>query len=375
MKNQATVAVLSVIFLLFCVFGNMAWSAENNQPADPVEALVATTNQLYASGDKAGALGATEKAYKLCRTRPEKLSPVCQEARSNYGFLLIETGTSKQAIKVYSELIDDVRNSSSDKQGLISFYVHRARLYRKSFDYDKAVSDYLAAFDLAPTLPKLDHRFIGLIAIEYAGFQHLPKDKNKARAMLEAVIAAARAEKPEDPSRLAGALLERARLDEEFRNFSNAAPFIEEAHTLANSVSAIERPLRASINEFYAMDCEHEGKKKEANLVRHQNDEDQKKVSAMKYPGFSPEPISVRSPDYPKLALMNGIEGWVITSSTIDKDGSVTDVKIIDSYPLGLFEKASDEAARKWKYRPTFIAGQPAIIPDHYVQIRFSIRD
>jgi TonB family protein len=55
-------------------------------------------------------------------------------------------------------------------------------------------------------------------------------------------------------------------------------------------------------------------------------------------------------PIWPKKAIDEKIEGSVTMSFSINTDGSVDDIKIIESTPNGMFEKSSIKALSQWKY-------------------------
>ena len=63
-------------------------------------------------------------------------------------------------------------------------------------------------------------------------------------------------------------------------------------------------------------------------------------------------------PQYPRRALRNGIEGYVIVSFTVTADGSVRDPVVIEAKPEGAFDQAAINAVLKFKYKPRVIAGQ-----------------
>ena len=71
-----------------------------------------------------------------------------------------------------------------------------------------------------------------------------------------------------------------------------------------------------------------------------------------------PERIVYVSPVYPELARRARIEGPVILEAMIDKQGNVSDARILRSLALGLDEAAMD-AVKQWKYTTTFHNGQP----------------
>ena len=70
-------------------------------------------------------------------------------------------------------------------------------------------------------------------------------------------------------------------------------------------------------------------------------------------------PIVKIAPAYPIAAQTRGIEGYCIVEYTVTETGSVKDVVVIEAEPKRIFDKASIEAALKFKYRPRVIDGEP----------------
>ncbi len=64
------------------------------------------------------------------------------------------------------------------------------------------------------------------------------------------------------------------------------------------------------------------------------------------------EPLHVRAPDYPRRARMRGLQGSVAAEFTIDRRGEVRDVKVTESAPAGVFDRAVVEALREWRFEP-----------------------
>jgi TonB family protein len=54
----------------------------------------------------------------------------------------------------------------------------------------------------------------------------------------------------------------------------------------------------------------------------------------------------------------HGFSGTVILEAIIDKDGKVTDVKVLKSQPFGLSRKAIN-AVKQWTFKPATLAGKP----------------
>lgn len=65
-------------------------------------------------------------------------------------------------------------------------------------------------------------------------------------------------------------------------------------------------------------------------------------------------------PVYPMSAQRNGIEGYVLLRLSIDANGRVKDVLVVDSEPIGVFERSAREAARRFEFEPARIDGAPA---------------
>jgi TonB family protein len=66
--------------------------------------------------------------------------------------------------------------------------------------------------------------------------------------------------------------------------------------------------------------------------------------------------------DYPDSALRRGIEGWVELSFVVTTDGKVTDVKVTDSNPPGVFDAAASKALSHVRYKPATQAGKPMAV-------------
>ena len=64
----------------------------------------------------------------------------------------------------------------------------------------------------------------------------------------------------------------------------------------------------------------------------------------------TPVPIVVRQPIYPPSALSRGLEGRVVVEFTLDRNGSVRDLRMISSTPAGVFDQAALNAMRFWRY-------------------------
>ena len=77
-------------------------------------------------------------------------------------------------------------------------------------------------------------------------------------------------------------------------------------------------------------------------------------------------------PQYPRRALRNGVEGWVIVSFTVTTDGSVRNPRIVQSNPKGIFDQSAINAVTKFKYKPRMVAGQAVKVQG--VQNKFTFK-
>jgi protein TonB len=63
-----------------------------------------------------------------------------------------------------------------------------------------------------------------------------------------------------------------------------------------------------------------------------------------------PAKIKNVQPVYPAVARAARVEGSVVLAVEVDKDGKVSDAKVIHSVPL--LDQAALEAVRQWEYTP-----------------------
>jgi protein TonB len=85
-------------------------------------------------------------------------------------------------------------------------------------------------------------------------------------------------------------------------------------------------------------------------------------------------PIVKIDPQWPREALLNGIEGFVEVEFTITPDGSVADVEVLNAEPRRLFVRDAIRAVLKWKFKPRIIDGQ-AVARRATQRIEFKLED
>ncbi|MEO8001367.1 MAG: energy transducer TonB [Arenimonas sp.] len=62
--------------------------------------------------------------------------------------------------------------------------------------------------------------------------------------------------------------------------------------------------------------------------------------------------ISTPQPAYPPDALRNSITGSVEVEFVVNRDGSVSDIRVIKSNPRGTFDRGVQNTVRKWQFQP-----------------------
>jgi periplasmic protein TonB len=81
-------------------------------------------------------------------------------------------------------------------------------------------------------------------------------------------------------------------------------------------------------------------------------------------------------PKYPKAALTEGIEGWVMLQIDITETGEVDNIRVIDGEQRNMFQSEARRAVAQWKYKPFVNAsGQPVRKADHHVRVDFNLSD
>lgn len=70
-------------------------------------------------------------------------------------------------------------------------------------------------------------------------------------------------------------------------------------------------------------------------------------------------PIRYVTPRYPPGAESNGLEGFAVVSFTVNEEGAVEDLAIVDSQPPGVFDQEALLAAERLRFEPRLINEVP----------------
>ncbi|MEW6996574.1 energy transducer TonB [Colwelliaceae bacterium BS250] len=82
-------------------------------------------------------------------------------------------------------------------------------------------------------------------------------------------------------------------------------------------------------------------------------------------------PIYRALPRYPIAAARNKIKGWVKLSFSINREGEVEDVMVIESEPEKIFDQAAIDALKHWRYKPQLNKGKTVKQQNLSVRIDF----
>ena len=74
-----------------------------------------------------------------------------------------------------------------------------------------------------------------------------------------------------------------------------------------------------------------------------------------------PEILSAGGLVYPVEAKDKKVEGYVRVAYDVSVDGSVTNVRVVDSNPPGVFDEAAVAAVRGWRFHPAISDGKPVV--------------
>jgi TonB family protein len=63
------------------------------------------------------------------------------------------------------------------------------------------------------------------------------------------------------------------------------------------------------------------------------------------------------APAYPARAREHNVEGWVDLEYTVTRDGTTSDIVVRAAEPAGTFDRAAQDAVKRWRYEPRVVKG------------------
>ena len=82
--------------------------------------------------------------------------------------------------------------------------------------------------------------------------------------------------------------------------------------------------------------------------------------------------VSQTPPEYPPQARAGGIQGAVVLHATIDKEGKISEVQVLEGDEV--LAKSAVEAVRQWRYKPMLVDGEPKEV-DTTITVTFSLKE
>ncbi|MEQ8275639.1 MAG: energy transducer TonB [Deltaproteobacteria bacterium] len=83
-------------------------------------------------------------------------------------------------------------------------------------------------------------------------------------------------------------------------------------------------------------------------------------------------PVVRVEPITPRRAQVEGIEGWCLVKFDISTTGATQNVKA-SCQPRGIFERATETAVKKWKYKPKVVDGKALLQRGLKVKLSFKL--
>ena len=92
-------------------------------------------------------------------------------------------------------------------------------------------------------------------------------------------------------------------------------------------------------------------------------------------PSRPPEAVSMGGVVYPPEAKAKHVEGYVVVRYDVTEEGTVTNAKVVESQPPGIFDDAALAAVEKWKFDPAVDHGRLVTAHDVTSKIQFKLGD
>ncbi|MDO6475703.1 energy transducer TonB [Alteromonas sp. 1_MG-2023] len=86
-----------------------------------------------------------------------------------------------------------------------------------------------------------------------------------------------------------------------------------------------------------------------------------------------PEPLYRVNPDYPVSYARRGKDGSAVLSFTIDDEGFVRDIELIETDGGSMFGTAAIKALEHWRYAPRFVGGNAVATKSRMVRMDFKL--
>lgn len=76
---------------------------------------------------------------------------------------------------------------------------------------------------------------------------------------------------------------------------------------------------------------------------------------------------------YPPNARAAGVEGYVVVRYDVDTEGRVSNVRVVESSPPGVFEESAVQAVSRWRFNPATRRGEPQAVEGMVSRLDFAL--
>ncbi len=245
-------------------------------------------------------------------------------------------------------LIDELGTAGADK-ALLQDLRRSLDARRKDGELDRAVADARASL---ATGSLLDSSANGPRA-KLAALQRIDR-RNPAVTAFQREYQAARTRGAREATREG--------------DFANADKLLAAAADLGGSrdVADARKELQA------ARDAAAAREQQRADAARQRAERAAQPAAAAAPPPRMPKARRRTAPQYPADAERRGIEGYAIVEFALTPDGHTRDLRVTDSSPRGVFDDASLDAVRTWRFEPVS-AEDAARLPRTSVRLAFKL--
>lgn len=105
--------------------------------------------------------------------------------------------------------------------------------------------------------------------------------------------------------------------------------------------------LSSSVALFFAAPAKAESARSSTTEVRITN------------PTIKVDRIHYAAPQYPSIALQQGLSGFVTIEFVVNTKGQPVGLRVIDALPARVFERSVLIAAKRWRYKPLVVDNVP----------------
>lgn len=316
-------------------------------PAQDVSEEFMKTYRAYDRAFRQGNLErASELAEKTLRIAVDELGPEHEKIPVlliNLGHVRLLNENLEDAEKYLTEAKELIKDEHSDARGnLITIHEDMARIHANREELDKARAELDKAIDLRSSENDDDPAIADLLDMK-ARLEIARQEFDAAENLLNRGMAIIEDNYGKDSNRSVGFLTSLGDLAVIRNQLDEAEKLYLQGLSILNKNLVADDPNvlgmhRKLANLYIAMDSD--------KFMHHADtfiaESDLEEGSAM--------PYFVIKPDMPEGTNIDS--GWVLLEMTVTREGRVENPRVVESRPVGVLDKVTLNAARKWRFKP-----------------------